>query len=455
MSITQDRLFGTNGIRFIPGVTHDLDFVIRIAEAIGTFYGREEVLLGHDGRVSSPALANAAISGLMSAGTNVAEAGLVPTPALQYAIKTMGYKGGVMVTASHNPPEYNGLKVCYQDGIELGRLDQQRIEKIYKDGSQNKADWRTVGSARPDPLVIRNYVGGILNRIDRALIDERKFLVVMDLGNGAQQEAAPSLLEELDTKFTTINAVVDGTFPGRGPEPSPSLLNDLATVVKAVNADLGVAYDGDGDRAIFCDEQGQVHWGDETGCLLADYVLEKQKGGSVVTPVSSTQAIDLIANKRGAKVHRTRVGSIDLSRIMVETNSVFGFEENGGGAYSPHLPVRDGAMTTALMLECLASRGMSLSRALAFSVPKFFRTKTKVGVPKDKQANVMRAITKLVQGHVDTLDGLKFWPDERSWVLIRPSGTEPAIRIFTESDGRARAESLQKKFVRAVKAAAS
>lgn len=455
MAVSQQRLFGTNGVRFVPGVSHDLDFVIDLAGAIGTYFGGGEVLVGQDGRVSSPALANSALSGLMSSGLNVAEAGLVPTPALQYAVKEHGFRGGVMVTASHNPPQYNGLKIIARDGVEIPRLDEQRIEKIFSDRSQNKADWKSVGVTRAAPDVVKTYIDGILNKVNTKEISERKFNVVMDLGNGAQCVAAPYLVEALGCKLTTLNSVVDGTFPGRGPEPTPDTLNDLSAAVKASGADLGVAYDGDGDRSIFCDEDGRVLWGDRTGCLLADYLLERTHNGTVVTPVSSTQAIEMIAKKRGAKVLRTRVGSVDVSRTILERKALFGFEENGGCIYSPHIPVRDGGMATALMLECLAARGMAFSRSMDFSVPRFFQSKTKMAVEKKRFDAIMKAVEKQAKGKVERMDGLKVWTAEHSWVLVRPSGTEPLIRIFAESETQVEADALVKKFAKVVKTSSS
>jgi len=454
LAAAQQRLFGTNGVRFIPGVSHDLDFVINLSEAIGTYYEDGEVLVGQDGRVSSPSIANAAVSGLMSSGRDVAEAGLVPTPALQYAVRNMGFAGGLMVTASHNPSQYNGLKVVARDGVEIPRLDEQMIEKIYLERSQTKADWKSIGVARPEPSVVKSYVKGIRSRVNSKMISDRKYTVVMDLGNGAQCVAAPYLVEALGCKLITLNSVVDGAFPGRGPEPAPDNLKDLSLAVKSVGADLGVAYDGDGDRSIFCDEEGRILWGDQTGCLLADYLLEKNPNSSVVTPVSSGQAIDVIAKKRNAKVLRTRVGSVDVSRTLIERKALFGFEENGGCIYSPHMPVRDGGMTTALALECLAARGMAFSRTVSFSVPRYFQGKAKVDVVK-KVDQVMKTVEKQAKGESERIDGLKVWADEKSWVLVRPSGTEPLIRIFVESNSQEKADALLKKFLKIVRTASS
>ncbi len=455
MSVSQQRLFGTNGVRFMPGVSHDLDFVIDLAEAVGTYFGEGEVLLGQDGRNSSPALANATISGLMSSGRDVAEAGVVPTPALQYAVKTLGFRGGVMITASHNPPQYNGLKVVGQDGVEIPRLDEQRIEKVFFDGSQSKADWKGVGVARPEPSVVKNYMTGVLSRVKPKPISGRRFSVVMDLGNGAQCLAAPYLVEALGCKLITLNSVLDGNFPGRGPEPTPSTLSDLSLAVKSVDADLGVAYDGDGDRAIFCDEEGRVLWGDQSGCLIADYLLEKNPDSTVVTTVGSTQAIETVAKRRGGKVIRTRVGSVEVSRTMLERRALFGFEENGGCIYSPHISVRDGAMATALMLECLAARGIAFSKALSFSVPRFYQAKTKLEMDRRKSGSIMKAVERQAKGEVERIDGLKIWTDERSWALVRPSGTEPIIRVFTESDSQQKADALLNRFAKVVKAASA
>lgn len=455
MSAAQLRLFGTNGVRFVPGVSHDLDFVISMGECIGTYLGNGEVLVGRDGRLSSPALSNAVVSGILSSGLDSAEGGLVPTPALQYGVRTMGFKGGVMVTASHNPAKYNGLKVSGSDGVEIPRLDEQRIEKIYFDHSQNKADWKTIGVARSEPSLVRNYLKGILSRVKAKAIADRKFTVVMDLGNGAQSVAAPYLVESLGCKLITLNSTVDGNFPGRGPEPTPDTLKDLSAAVKAAGADLGVAYDGDGDRSIFCDEDGRILWGDQSGCLVADFVLEKNPGATIVTSVSTTQAIEAVAKKHGAKVLRTRVGSVEISRTIIERNAVFGFEENGGCIYAPHIPVRDGGMTTALLLECLAGRGMSFSKTLSFVVPKYHQAKTKLEVKGGNVGTVMKAVERQAKGEVEKVDGVKLWTSEHSWVLVRPSGTEPIVRIFAESDTQEGADQLVKKFVKVVKSASA
>ncbi len=308
MLAPQGRLFGTNGVRFIPGVTGDMSFALKLAESIGTYFSEGEILVGRDGRLTGQMMFSSVTAGLMSSGRNIAEADMVPTPALQFSTKALGYRGSVMITASHNPSQYNGVKVMGPDGVEVSRLDEQRIEKIFHDGSANKANWKDVGTARPEPSVIRTYLNGIISKVNAKLIAERRLKVVVDPGNGAQSLAAPYLLEALGCKVITVNSIIDGSFPGRGPEPTPENLRDLVVAVRASNADLGVAYDGDGDRSIFCDEGGNLYWGDQSGSLIADYLLERNPNSTVVTPVSSSQIIEAVAKRRGAKVIWTRVG---------------------------------------------------------------------------------------------------------------------------------------------------
>jgi phosphomannomutase / phosphoglucomutase len=447
------RLFGTNGVRFIPGVTGDMGFVLKLAESVGTYFSEGEILVGRDGRLTGQMMFSTVTAGLMSSGRSVAESDIVPSPALQFATKALGYRGSVMITASHNPSQYNGIKVMGPDGVEVSRLDEQRIEKIFHDGSANKASWKDVGTARPEPSVIRTYLNGIMSKVNVKLIAERKLKVVVDPGNGAQSLAAPYLLEALGCKVITINSIVDGSFPGRGPEPTPENLRDLVIAVRASGADLGVAYDGDGDRSIFCDEGGNLYWGDESGSLIADYLLERNPTATIVTPVSSSQVIEAVAKKRSAKVIRTRVGSVDVSRTIIERKALMGFEENGGGFFPAHMPTRDGGMTTAVMLELIATRAAPLSRLMVAAVPKFYQTKTKIPIEPGRVREVMRAIEHQGDGKVEKVDGVKMWVDEKTWALIRPSGTEPVVRVFVESETKEKADSTSKRFVKAVKAA--
>ncbi|MCS7116908.1 MAG: phosphoglucosamine mutase [Nitrososphaerales archaeon] len=443
--IEERRFFGTNGIRFKPGIDFGLDFVIEMAEAIGTYFAKGPILVGYDGRITSPMIAKAVMAGLMSVGLQVGDAGLLPTPALQYATSKLGYNGSVMITASHNPPEYNGIKVMGSDGVEISREDELKIERIFLEKSIKRADWRSVGIPQQETKALSTYIQGILSHVDADLIGSKKFKVVLDLGNGVQSLAAPYILERLGCEVITINSNIDGEFSGRGAEPTVETLTGLSKLVKAHNADLGVGYDGDGDRSIFCDEDGVIHTGDRSGAVIMDYVLSRRPKSLVVTTVSTSQIIEYIANRYESKVVRTRVGSVDVSRKMIELKALFGIEENGGCFYAPHIPVRDGAMSTALMLECMARRNQKLSQLIG-ELPRFYQRKAKFACPNEFKNQVMKSIERYAEGEVERIDGIKLWIDRSSWILLRPSGTEPLIRVFAESDDEKKLEDLISRF---------
>ncbi|MEM2873784.1 MAG: phosphoglucosamine mutase [Nitrososphaerales archaeon] len=431
MSIER-KFFGTNGIRGIPGKDLTLEFVVEMSQSIGTYFGQGPILIGYDGRFSSPLISKAVSAGIMASGVDVMDANLTPTPGLQYSVKKLGYKGGVMITASHNPPQYNGIKVVGMDGVEISREDEAEIERIYFEKAYRKADWKEIGIYEKEDSVIRTYIKGVLRQVDNDIIRKRALRVVLDPGNGAAAISAPYALSNLGCKVLTINGHVDGDFPGRGPEPTPATLSGLSNAVKFYNADVGIAYDGDGDRAVFCDEKGVIHWGDRTGALLVDYLLVKNPGALVVTTVSTSQIVDFVAERNRSKVLRTRVGSVDVSRAMIDHNALLGLEENGGFFYTPHMPTRDGLMTSALLLEALSYANKPLSELLE-ALPKYHQRKAKFECPNEIKKKVMEEIEKKSAGKVERIDGVKIWADENTWILLRPSGTEPLIRVFGES----------------------
>ncbi len=262
------RLFGTNGIRGVVNKELTPEFAIKIGEAIGTFFKQGKILLGYDGRLSNIMLANAVTSGLTSTGCDVYDAGMAPTPCIQYTVRNHQMDGGVMITASHNPPEYNGIKVMAKDGVEITRQQEIRIENIYFENKLNHVDWNKIGHLYALPRISDEYKAAIKSHVDVAAIGKKRYHVVVDAANGVGGLVAPYLLRELGCQVTTLNANIDGTFPNRPPEPRPENLQDLATTVKAVGADFGVAFDGDADRSIFVDEKGEVQWGDRTFALI-------------------------------------------------------------------------------------------------------------------------------------------------------------------------------------------
>ncbi|MCS6768709.1 MAG: phosphoglucosamine mutase [Candidatus Nitrosocaldus sp.] len=449
------RLFGTNGVRGVFGKDLTLDLALRLSYALAAYYKEGPLLLAYDGRHSSPLLADVVKAGLNAMGIDVHDAGLVPTPCLQYCTKRLGYKGGIMITASHNPPEYNGIKVMASDGVEIAREDELRIEEIYHSSSIQKKSLSNpkaagavarvfLGIGKDERLngAVDTYLQGITSLVDVDRIRSKGMKVVVDLGNGAQANAVPRLLSILGCKVTTINERIDGSFPGRGSEPTLENLGELARRVRESNADLGVAYDGDGDRSMFCDEHGSVYTGDRSGAVLIEHVLAREGGGGakVVTPVNSSMLIDMVAAKYGAEVIRTKVGSVEVSREMVRRSALIGLEENGGFMYARHIPVRDGAMSTALMLEALAVRGEPLSSIIG-RYRRFYQYKTKFPCTREQSSRIIDAL-RSTSPRIESIDGVKVWVDDESWIMVRQSGTEPIMRLYAESSDEQRLKQM-------------
>jgi len=436
------RLFGTNGIRGL--VNRDLtpEFITKIGEAIGTFFQSGQIVIGHDGRTSSPMFAQALTGSLTSTGCTVYNVGLAPTPAIQYAIKHNKMNGGVIITASHNPPEYNGIKVIADDGIELPREQETKIENIFFNGKIRRAKWDGIGRICQLPGILGTYKEAIKKHVDVTTLRKKRFHVVVDPGNGVGSLTAPYMLREMGCRVTTINANVDGTSPSRPSEPKPENLGELALTVKALNADMGVAYDGDADRSIFVDERGEIYWGDRTFALIEKHFLRNKPGEIIVTPVSSSSLIKEIADEHGGKVVWTKVGSVVVSHVMKKVNAKLGGEENGGVFYAPHQPVRDGAMTTALILDIMAKTEKKLSELLA-ELPVYHIEKDKVECPNELKERVLNELIKKVKNmNIDITDGVKIWFTDKSSILIRPSGTEPIYRFYAEGKTRSKAVHL-------------
>ena len=444
--ISARKLFGTNGIRGIVNQELTPEMASKVGSAIGTFFKSKNLLVGHDARTSGPMLAEAVTAGLTATGCTVFSAGMAPTPALQYAVKNHKMDGGVIITASHNPPEYNGIKVIWNDGIETSHEQETEIERIYFENKNALAEWNKLGTTRELLGVNDEYVEAIKKHVNVAKIAAKRYHVVVDAANSVGGLTAPILLRELGCKVTSINANIDGTFPGRLPEPRPENLKEIALTVKAVGADLGVAFDGDADRSIFVDENGEIYWGDKTFAVIEKHFLKANPNAKIITPVSSSTLIKDTAEAYKGEIVWTKVGSVTVSHKMKELNAKLGGEENGGVFYGPHQAVRDGAMTTALILEIMAERGAKLSSLIA-EQPQYFIEKGKVECPEDKKEKVLKKLVEQVKGaNVSTIDGVKLWFEDKSALLVRPSGTEPVYRLYAEAKNQEKALKLVKDY---------
>ena len=434
------RLFGTNGVRgVVNSPMMDVEFAQRLGMAIGTFM-KGPVMIATDARTSNEMLKTACASGIMASGCNVVDCGVVPTPTLQYAVKNAKTGGGVVITASHNPPEFNGIKCIDPDGTEMSRANEEAIEGIFHRGDFVRAEWNAIGRYMANTTSIERYLGGILSKVNVAAIRKANLRVAVDCSNGPASGVTPKLLERLGVRYVTLNADPNGAFPGHNSEPTPENTRDLVELVKAGGFDLGFVHDGDADRTIFVDGNGRYLYGDRSLAIIANYVCQLKKGRLVVTPVSSSMCVEDAVRMAGGSVVYTKVGSPTVARVMMERGGIFGGEENGGLIFADHQYCRDGPMAAAKMLEIVSMFG-SLAQ-VNDKIPAYSQFKTKTACPDEMKQQVMADLLKSASGgRIDTTDGLKVYVKD-GWVLVRPSGTESIIRIFTESKTTERAKDL-------------
>jgi phosphomannomutase/phosphoglucomutase len=437
------KLFGTNGVRGVINQELTIEILCLVAKSSAHFLGKK-IAVGRDARTSSPMIRDALVSALMSIGCDVYDMGVVPTPCLQYMTKKIGLDGGLMITASHNPPEFNGVKVIAADGVEIPRDLEVKVEELYERGGPQLSDWDQIGRIR-EIEVIDEYIDDLKKQLNQDLIRDSGIKIALDTGNGVSSLTAPRAASEIGCKVFTVNTELDGRFPGRGSEPTPENLGALKSLIKSTGADFGVGFDGDGDRSIIMDEKGTAVWGDRSLCLVADWYLEKNLGNTVVTPLSSSIGIEKVAEKHGGSVRWTKVGSVDVSRAMVENGYELGGEENGGIMYGPFHPVRDGTMVTVLLAQILSEEKRTLSDLIA-EQPGFYKGKGDIKCPNHLKMQVLEILVKKVDApKIDTRDGVKLTYTNGNWILIRPSGTEPKFRIYAESVDKKQLDDLIKR----------
>jgi phosphoglucosamine mutase len=435
------KLFGTSGVRGVVGEQLTPELVIDLGLALATQLGGEgSVVLGKDPRTSSDMLENCLISGLLSGGCNVKRLGIVPTPAVSFAVHHLGAKAGVMITASHNPPEYNGIKFWGSSGMAYAPEQEEKIEAIYFGKKLKPARWDRIGKVEPVD-VLPAYI----EKIASAVSLKRGYKVVVDCGNGAGAKVTPYLLRKLGCKVVTLNSQLDGFFPGRGLEPSPENLGDLCTAVKSLGADLGIAHDGDADRAAAVDELGRVAQPDKILGLISANQL-RRKGEVVVTTVDASSIVDDCVAGRGGKVVRTRVGDVNVTAAIKKHKAVFGGEPSSAWIFpSVHL-VPDGPLAAVKILELLDSTGKKLSELLD-ALPEYPTVRKKVACPNERKAGTMKKLGPRLKGEFPdavkalTIDGIRL-EFKDGWVLVRPSGTEPYIRVTAEGRTSTRAKEL-------------
>jgi len=404
-----------------------------------------KIVIGRDARTSGPMFADAATAGLNSVGCHVIDVGLVATPTVQLAVEHHRATGGIILTASHNPIEWNALKFVGPDGIFLDSVAGTRVRELAAGDSLPRAKYNAIGGVEADPDAISRHLAAVLalRGVDVRAIRRRRFRVALDTVRGAGGALMPELLERLGCRVAAINLETDGLFP-RPPEPVPENLKALGALVRRKKADIGIAVDPDVDRLAIVDEKGRPIGEDYTLAFAIRAVLGRSDartvGRSVVCNLSTSLVVEDAAREYGARLVRAPVGEAYVARKIIELKAVIGGEGNGGVMY-PALHVgRDAPVAGALALSLLARERITVS-ALVARAPRYTIVKAKAprGARLEQVYDGLRK--RFSDATVDVQDGLRLaWPDR--WLHVRPSGTEPIIRLIAEAPSSADAERL-------------
>ena len=435
-------MISISGVRGVVGEGLTPEAALSFAQAFGTYCKGGKVVLGRDSRVSGPMLQNLVTAGLLATGCDVIDIGIAPTPTTQLATEKLHAAGGVILTASHNPVMWNGLKLLAPDGLFLDGDQGAQVLRLREQQKYAVKTWDGLGKISRYERAVDDHLQAVIHLpfLEIEKIRRKKFRVVADCVHGAGGVIVPQLLEQLGCDAIYLNREPHGRFP-RNPEPLPENLGQLGEAVRAHRADLGLAVDPDADRLALVSEKG-IPLGEEyTLALAVDFMLGI-KPGKVATNVSTSLAIDDIAAKHGCTVERTKVGEINVAKRMREIGAVIGGEGNGGVILPEVHLGRDAMAGIALVLQHLANFSGSLS-ALHAALPQYAMCRRKIELQERDQARAVlpKILVKYASEKIDTLDGVKILR-EKSWVQVRASNTEPIMRIMAEAPTPAEAQRL-------------
>lgn len=422
-----------SGVRGVVGDSLTPTLLTRFAQAFGTHTGSGTIVVGRDPRTSGEMVKHAVIAGILSSGGRVVDIGVCPVPTVQLQVRRRNAQGGIAITASHNPPEWNALKFIGPNGLFLDAGQARELLDIYHQGEYTKV--------RGDEIRAVEEAEGATDLHLKAILDvlgplPAKLRVVLDSCNGAGSLVGPKLLEALGAEVISINVTPDGSFP-RPAEPLPENLADLCRTVKEHRADIGFAQDMDADRLAIVSEQGKPIGEDYTLVLAALYVLAREPG-PVVANLSTTSALNAVAKKFGCPLFLTKIGEVHVTDKMQQQNASIGGEGNGGVIYPRINFARDSLVGMALVLHLLTESGKSVSELLE-SLPRYSLVKEKMVCPSERIAAVLKMLRQeFGEYELDTRDGVKVIMPE-GWFLVRGSNTEPIIRIVAESSDEDRA----------------
>jgi phosphomannomutase len=436
-----------SGIRGIIGDGLTPDIIIKYAAAFSQIRPKGKIVIGRDGRPSGKWIENMLSGALAACGRDVEILGIAPTPTVQLATERSNAGGGIVITASHNPREYNGLKFLAPDGVFLDGAENLNLFKIFDSGVFDYANVDNIGSIRfadsPERMHIENILGLEIFKSGeiREKLRSRKLKVVVDAVNAAGSRYVPALLGELGCETIELFCDESGEFP-HTPEPVPDNLGQLRKAVQNHKADLGVAVDPDADRLVLIDENGLPVGEEKTIVIAADAALSyiNKKDAAVAVNYSTTRMVEDMAGKHGARVFRSPVGEINVVRKMKDCGAVIGGEGSGGVILSESHYGRDSLVGTALVLAFIAMQNKSLSQ-IAGSYPEYFMIKQKQAFSGEIEPLIARVKNALADGEATVDDGIKINYDD-GWVQLRASNTEPIVRIMAESPSQQRSQEL-------------
>ena len=432
-------LFGTSGVRGVVGEELTCDFFLQLGRAIGTNLPvRSRVCIASDSRLSRDMIKAGLNAGILAAGVDVVDLGILPTPALAFLTRELDFAAGIMITASHNPPQFNGVKLWNPSTIGYSREQEASIEKVYYNQSFRTVPWDDLGQLTAHPAAKDIYYTAIEKKI-RVQTDLK---IVVDPGNGAASSIASELFTRMGIPVLPINDEPDGTFPNRPSEPRGDTLTKTIQYLKDERADLAVCFDGDADRVVFCDEKGFIGY-NEMIAFISYCVTASAPEKVVATTVETGRLLDHAVQKAGGTVVRGKVGDVAVAHLVKKYNACIGVEQVGVYIF-PELGMHPDTLYAALFLLKTIDEPAEIRKFIA-SLPPMHFAKHGIPCPNDEKQQVMKAVEsltdRLTPQKVNLLDGIRLeFPD--SWLLIRPSGTEPLIRVICESESESRMETL-------------
>ncbi len=443
-------MVSVSGVRGIVGDGLTPEIALRFAQAFGAFSGKGKVVVGRDSRVTGAMLKDAITAGLLSVGCDILDIGVCPTPTTQMAVENLKAVGGIMITASHNPIMWNGMKLIGHAGLFLDATEGEQVVRISQEKMFPFSSWDRIGVKLEYSKAIAEHLAAILDLdfVNPEQIRDRKLKVVLDCVCGAGSVMVPKLLSRLGCDVVPINCEPTGLFP-RNPEPLPEHLTEVCEKVIAEQADLGIVVDPDSDRLALISEKGEP-LGEERTLALATHFILGRKKGPIVVNASTSRVHDDIAESNGVEVIRTQVGEIHVAKRMREVGAVIGGEGNGGVILPDIHLGRDAPAGVALTLQHLAEFSGTISE-LNDTLPNYVIIKTKVELENIEPSQALDKIrSEYANETLDLTDGVKLLRG-KSWVHIRPSNTEPIIRVIAEAPTAAEAEQLAQEIMEHIK----